>query len=103
MAKKASKRFSIADAYAAQQAMQGAQGGGDPDNDGDGSGQQQADPSQGGQPLTIQPSDVAQLEQLKQQGDQSGDYSALGKAFAQILDANDQSQGGGQAAQQPGQ
>lgn len=77
------KKFNIADAYAAQQAAQGGgedqSQGGDPDD-----GSQDAS---SGQPLTIQPQDVATLMQLKQQGDQSGDYSALGKAFAQILDA----------------
>lgn len=88
MAKKS--KFSIADAYAAQQAAQQGAGNGQPDDDGDAAQDQS---QSGGQPLTIDPSDVAQLEQLKQQGDQSGDYSALGKAFAQILDANDQSQG----------
>lgn len=79
MANKSS--FNIQDAYAAQQ-------GAAPD--------QQATPDQdtgAEQGLTIPADQVSQLEQLKQQGDQSGDYSALGKAFADILT---QSESGGQ-------
>jgi hypothetical protein len=89
----AKSKYSIQDAYAAQQAA----GGGQDDSQSTGADQD----SNPDQPLTIQPSDVAQLEQLKQQGDQSGDYSALGKAFAQILDASEQGEGGG--ASQGGQ
>lgn len=80
MAKGKKSSFSIQGAYAAQQAAQ-------PQTDpSQGASQQQSDPDAGGeQGLTIPADQVSQLEQLKQQGDQSGDYSALGKAFADIL------------------
>jgi hypothetical protein len=76
MAKGKKSSFNIQDAYAAQQGAPADQSQQAPAPDADSA------PEQG---LTIPPDQVEQLEQLKQQGDQSGDYSALGKAFADIL------------------
>lgn len=77
MAKGKKSSFNIQDAYAAQQGAAPAdQSQQAPTQDAD-SGAEQG--------LTIPGDQLAQLEQLKQQGDQSGDYSALGKAFADIL------------------
>lgn len=83
MAKGKKSSFNIQDAYASQQGAPADQSQSASSADVDNA------PEQG---LTIPADQVEQLEQLKQQGDQSGDYSALGKAFADILTQSESSE-----------